>query len=683
MYIYNKGESIYKKQFGKTLENSSLENLIKPVIDDSLSGKIKEFAYKDFYKFKFSYILEMDLLFLFVNSVADPINKIKKELKRYKEEFLEILNDSPLDQIDTKHLDQIEILTYSVQNKFPPIISLVGYSTVGKTTIIDQLKTKGFVKEQNPTISGDTEILKIGRLYFELKDFNGDEKIGFLWNNFLRGSDCVLIVTDSTPKNIGNSKFFLGKIEEEVPYAYTAIIANKQDLRDAEKPLKIQEILGFKSYPMIASDSKNREKLIYIVLEILEMKEDCYSLLYLLIERDKLFLKLEQTIKNEEYEDLDSIFEKLIEISLKLGDNIDHYYNMQLKLKGGIGKFESPTLITNSKTQITEQTSQVKGISHLESRLKLLLKNYMTDIESVIAVTICDREGLIITSESRGETEDEVVLGAIAASVDSYIDRIRGEFEDDTNFFNITTIRDKRFAYCSMGINSILLTISNLTGSDTELRVYSEHIAGKVNMLLDGNENVSLTIPDILKFLSKTKDGKIPTGEFPLKLIISGDYEVGKTSLINRFVKNLFKEAYHSTIGVEISKKSIELSTETIIDFAIWDIGGQITQMTPYRKRFYTGAHSAFIVIDRTRKGSLQSIEKWSTEFQKYVERKINVIIVGNKSDLDEKIVISEKDIKRIAEKNNFHYILTSAKTGENAYDAFLYIAYRFLESVS
>jgi len=307
----------------------------------------------------------------------------------------------------------------------------------------------------------------------------------------------------------------------------------------------------------------------------------------------------------------------------------------------------------------------------------------MNDVDGVIEVIITDRDGLVITSESGGEAGEDLVLGAIAATIDSYIERIRGEFNGETSFFNITTIGSRKFAYCSMGLKSILLTISELNTSDTELRVYSEHIAGKIELLLEGNENVSLEIPALLRVLAKSKDGKIPTGEFPIKLILTGNYKVGKTSLVMRFVENTFKESYSSTIGVEISQKSINISENTKIEFVIWDIGGQMIQMAPYRKRFYSGANSAFIVIDRTRANNLDSIESWYNDVKDHITKDINVILIGNKSDLVDDIVISEDQIKEIAEKKGFNYILTSAKTGENVLESFLYIAYKFLETVS
>lgn len=307
----------------------------------------------------------------------------------------------------------------------------------------------------------------------------------------------------------------------------------------------------------------------------------------------------------------------------------------------------------------------------------------MDSVDGVLAVTVCDREGLVITSESKEDAGDEFVMGAIAAAVDSYIDRIKSEFSGETTFFNITTIGNKKFAYCSKGVQSILLTISDLTSSDTQLRVFSEHIAGKIELLLEGNDNVSLEVPTIVKILSTTKDGKIPKGNFSTKLIMVGNYKVGKTSLIVRFVQNLFQDSYQSTIGVEISKKDMELSEDTVINFVIWDIGGQITQMAPYRKRFYEGAQSALIVLDRTCQDNLESIELWYNEIKKYVGKDIHIILVGNKSDIVENIEISEESIKTIADEKGFHYILTSAKTGENVYEMFLYIAYKFLESNS
>jgi small GTP-binding protein len=112
----------------------------------------------------------------------------------------------------------------------------------------------------------------------------------------------------------------------------------------------------------------------------------------------------------------------------------------------------------------------------------------------------------------------------------------------------------------------------------------------------------------------------------------------------------------------------------------LWDIGGQVGQIAPYRHRFYEGASAAFIVIDRTRPNNLESVKIWIKDIKESVPDNIPVVIVGNKSDLKEELVISEEEIKILAKELGFHYILTSCKTGENVNEAFLYIAYRFIE---
>jgi len=323
----------------------------------------------------------------------------------------------------------------------------------------------------------------------------------------------------------------------------------------------------------------------------------------------------------------------------------------------------------------------MEGLPNIDL-LELLLENYMFDIDGAIAMAICDRDGFIISSNSKEKTgkESDSVMGAISAFLDIYIDRIKNEFQTQSNFFNITSMQDKKFAYCSMGSHSILTTIADPTTSDLALRIYSEYIAGKVELVLEGIVNVSTEIPEIIRVLSKRREGKLPKGKFTSKLILTGDFKVGKTSLIKRFVENLFSESYISTIGVEISKKTVVMDEDTKINFVLWDIGGQISSMAPYRHRFYEGSSAAFIVIDRTRPNNLESVKTWYDDIKKSVLRDIPVVIVGNKSDLQDKLVITEEEIKIVAKHLGFHYILTSALTGENVNEAFLYIAYRFIE---
>ncbi len=314
-----------------------------------------------------------------------------------------------------------------------------------------------------------------------------------------------------------------------------------------------------------------------------------------------------------------------------------------------------------------------------------ILQNFFKEVEGLLGVAICDRNGFIIASESKEENEEEsdAVIGALSAMLDTYIDRIKAEFGKTDSFFNITETGDRKFVFSSMGPNSILSTVADQSTTDIELKVYSEHISSKVELILTGNQFVSPKIPEIIKALSKSRGGKLPdlAGEYSNKIIFCGDFSVGKTSLIRRFVENRFEKDYISTIGVQLSKKTMLLSEKTKLNFIIWDIGGQ-RQFDLNRARFYNGANAAFIVVDRTRPDNLKSIKKWYSDLKKAISRIIPIVIVGNKSDLVDEIVISEKQIKEVAKQFDFHYILTSALTGENVNDAFLYIAYRVVENL-
>jgi small GTP-binding protein len=317
--------------------------------------------------------------------------------------------------------------------------------------------------------------------------------------------------------------------------------------------------------------------------------------------------------------------------------------------------------------------------------LEQILENYFKDIEGLLGVVICDRNGFTIASKSKqGSQEDsDAIIGALSTMLDSYIDRIKAEFGTTDSFFNITTTGDKKFVISSMGPNSILSTVADQSTTDIELKVYSEHIASKIELVLRGNQFVTPKIPEIIKALSKTRGGQLPDlkGEYANKLILCGDFQVGKTSLIRRFVENRFEKDYISTIGVELSKKTVVLSENTKLNFIIWDIGGQ-ERYNLNRAKFYNGANAAFIVIDRTRPDNLKSVEKWYNDIKKAIPRNIPIVVVGNKSDLKDEIMIGEDEIKQVSKQYGFHYILTSALTGEGVIDSFLYIAYRVLETL-
>jgi small GTP-binding protein len=310
----------------------------------------------------------------------------------------------------------------------------------------------------------------------------------------------------------------------------------------------------------------------------------------------------------------------------------------------------------------------------MQDQLQKLLENLMGQLNGVEMLSVMDSDGLPIVSKIRSGQED--VVGALTASLDNYISRIKKDYKGDS-FENITIIGNKQFYFSSIPGIGILIIIANQNITDNQLKVYGQWAVNKLNCIFQ-KQDVNLTVPKILSVLSKFAGGKFPAGQFSTKVIVCGDYKVGKTSLIRRFVDNSFAENYIATIGVDITKKEIKIQDDCTIDFIIWDIGGQIQQMAPYRKRFYNGANAALIVFDKTRKDSFDHIQIWLDDISRELgNERIPKILVGNKSDLTQDIQVSSEELKQLAEKLNLEFIETSAKTSENVEEAFKYIAYK------
>ncbi len=116
------------------------------------------------------------------------------------------------------------------------------------------------------------------------------------------------------------------------------------------------------------------------------------------------------------------------------------------------------------------------------------------------------------------------------------------------------------------------------------------------------------------------------------KICLIGDFGVGKTSLIRRFVDRQFDDRYLSTVGVKISRKQIEIESGQALQLVIWDIEGQ-TQFKAIASSYLQGAKGAILVGDVTRPESLDELAEHIRQFQK-INPTGNTIVALNKADL-------------------------------------------------
>ncbi len=168
---------------------------------------------------------------------------------------------------------------------------------------------------------------------------------------------------------------------------------------------------------------------------------------------------------------------------------------------------------------------------------------------------------------------------------------------------------------------------------------------------------------------------------FKLKVLLTGAAAVGKTSLVQRFIKNRFQANYKLTVGVDILTKDVEFRPGEIATLSIWDIGGQ-QRFEFIRSTFYKGAAGTLLVFDLTREQTYTEIRKWLTEIRQFAGP-IPFVLIGNKADLmeDVGVVIDRDEARSFAESEGSIYIETSAKTGVNVDEAFTELTRRIIDS--
>ena len=161
------------------------------------------------------------------------------------------------------------------------------------------------------------------------------------------------------------------------------------------------------------------------------------------------------------------------------------------------------------------------------------------------------------------------------------------------------------------------------------------------------------------------------TDEFDIifKIVLIGDSGVGKTNLLGRYLKKEYKEETKATVGVEFGEKKYELNGLKI-KAQIWDTAGQ-ERYKAITSMYYKGAKGALIVFDLSSKNTFQNVEKWYNEIKKTADPNINLILIGNKSDLKDKRQISTEEGENKAKEMNVAYLETSALNCDNVDKAF------------
>lgn len=169
------------------------------------------------------------------------------------------------------HLD-----TPADKNSLPLMkISIIGTPAVGKTTLTKLIRGQQISECYNPTMGFNLKTFKGEGAKFSIWDFGGQKAyLKQHMTKYLEGSDIIFVVTDSTPKNVLTTKELLDHSKSLVEDSCEMVaIANKQDLKEHLAPDRVEDILQIPTFPMVAIDSNNRQRMVELIQTLMTYVE--------------------------------------------------------------------------------------------------------------------------------------------------------------------------------------------------------------------------------------------------------------------------------------------------------------------------------------------------------------------------------------------------------------------------
>jgi small GTP-binding protein len=154
------------------------------------------------------------------------------------------------------------------------------------------------------------------------------------------------------------------------------------------------------------------------------------------------------------------------------------------------------------------------------------------------------------------------------------------------------------------------------------------------------------------------------------KICLLGDFAVGKTSLVRRYIEGIFDEKYLTTVGVVVSRKSLTYQAHSI-NLLIWDLaGGRDFSHSGY----LAGVAGAMLVCDITRATTLAAYRTYAHQIRQ-VNPNASLVLLANKSDLANDRSITDEELQTIAHELASPLFITSAKLGDSVDAAFTHLA--------
>lgn len=159
--------------------------------------------------------------------------------------------------------------------------------------------------------------------------------------------------------------------------------------------------------------------------------------------------------------------------------------------------------------------------------------------------------------------------------------------------------------------------------------------------------------------------------DYSVKIMILGDSAVGKTSLLRAWCEGDFHSRFMPTMGLDYRQKHLVVDGHKM-KVQVWDSAGQ-ERFKVITQAYYRGSHGMLLVFDVTNRTSFNNIHSWVksvSDHTTYSERKVRFVLVGNKTDLPNRVVTRE-EAENLARAFGVSYAETSAKQFDGIEDCF------------
>lgn len=157
-----------------------------------------------------------------------------------------------------------------------------------------------------------------------------------------------------------------------------------------------------------------------------------------------------------------------------------------------------------------------------------------------------------------------------------------------------------------------------------------------------------------------------------MKILLVGDSGVGKSCLLVRFVDDKFNPTFITTIGIDFKIKTVEINGKKV-KLQLWDTAGQ-ERFRTITTAYYRGAMGIIIVYDVTDERTFSNVRQWYQTVTEHANENAQILLVGNKNDMDNRVVSYEQG-EKLATELNVTFIESSAKDNRNVDQIFLTLA--------